>query len=100
MVPQQAAAAAAAAAAAGNGNGSGAPSESEGEEDEEEEERASWSLERRTAEELTAALVAQWEKPIGTLSKAGRAFEVRRGRRRWGVMYRGVWISVWWVAGR
>lgn len=29
------------------------------------------------AEALVAALVQQWQKPIDTLSKAGRAFDVR-----------------------
>eukprot|EP00887_Chlorella_sp_A99_P000547 scaffold17.g547.t1 len=49
--------------------------DSETEEEEEEDGRADWSIERRTAEELVAALVQQWRKPIDTLSKAGKAFE-------------------------
>ena len=49
----------------------------EGEEEEDEEERAGWSAERRAAEELAAALCQRWRAPIDTLSKAGRAFEVR-----------------------
>ena len=31
------------------------------------------------AEALVAALVAQWQKPIDTLGKAGRAFDVSGG---------------------
>ena len=82
----QAAAAAAAAAAA-----SGQQASADEEDEAAAEERASWSLERATAEELVAALVAQWQKPIDTLGKAGRAFDVswgwgwggsRRGRRQ------------------
>ncbi|GAB4823718.1 hypothetical protein N2152v2_010764 [Parachlorella kessleri] len=73
---QQQAAAAAAQGSVGNGANGAQPAESEAEEEEEEEEeRAAWSLERRTAEELAGELVAQWEKPISTLSRAGRAFE-------------------------
>ena len=41
----------------------------------EEEERASWSEERRTAEGLVGAMVAQWEKPIAALDRAGKAFD-------------------------
>lgn len=58
MMPQAAAAAATAAAAKAT---------SSDEDEEAEEERASWSLERRTAEDLTAALVrgAGWLAPGG-----------------------------------
>ncbi|KAI7841137.1 hypothetical protein COHA_005107 [Chlorella ohadii] len=52
-----------------------ASQQSSDEDEEGEEERASWSLERQTAEALVAALVAQWQKPIDTLGKAGRAFD-------------------------
>lgn len=45
------------------------------EEEDVAEERASWSFERQTAEMLVAGVVAQWQKPIDTLSKAGRAFD-------------------------
>jgi hypothetical protein len=83
MVPKAAAAAAAAAtaAAAAAAAATKAAEASSEEEEEAAEERASWGLERRTAEDLTAELVAQWEKPISTLSRAGRAFEVRGGVR-------------------
>lgn len=52
-----------------------ASQQSSDEDEEGDEERASWSLERQTAETLVAALVAQWQKPIDTLGKAGRAFD-------------------------
>jgi hypothetical protein len=48
----------------------------EEEEEEEAEEREGWSFERQTAEALVAAVVAQWRRPIDTLGKAGRAFDV------------------------
>ena len=43
--------------------------------DEDDDESSSWSLETRTAEELGADMVAQWQAPIDALSKAGKAFE-------------------------
>ena len=43
--------------------------------DDDEDETATWSLEKRTAEELGAELAAQWAAPIDALSKAGKAFE-------------------------
>jgi len=39
------------------------------------EEQASWTPERRSAEELVSTLVSQWEKPIAALDRAGRAFD-------------------------
>ncbi|KAG7670575.1 hypothetical protein Ndes2437B_g05113 [Nannochloris sp. 'desiccata'] len=39
------------------------------------EEQATWTPERRTAEELVSTLVSQWEKPIAALDRAGRAFD-------------------------
>ena len=47
------------------------------EEDQEESaaERASWSRERSIAEGLVGKLVQQWQGPISTLSRAGKAFE-------------------------
>ena len=38
-------------------------------------EQATWSPERATAEALAGALQQQWEAPMATLSKAGKAFE-------------------------
>ncbi|KAL4423465.1 hypothetical protein ABPG77_005417 [Micractinium sp. CCAP 211/92] len=53
-----------------------APSpQSSEDEDEAEEGRAGWSFERQTAEALVSELVQKWQKPIDTLSKAGRAFD-------------------------
>jgi uncharacterized protein with von Willebrand factor type A (vWA) domain len=40
-----------------------------------EEEQATWTPERRSAEELVSTLVSQWEKPIAALDRAGRAFD-------------------------
>jgi uncharacterized protein with von Willebrand factor type A (vWA) domain len=39
------------------------------------EEQATWTPERRSAEELVSTLVSQWEKPIAALDRAGRAFD-------------------------
>ncbi len=39
------------------------------------EDRATWSLERRTAEELVQGLVEQWQAPMDALANAGKAFE-------------------------
>ena len=38
-------------------------------------EHATWSPERATAEALAGELQQQWEAPMATLSKAGKAFE-------------------------
>ena len=50
----------------------------EDEEDDQEDsaaDRASWSRERTIAEALVSKLVQQWQGPISTLSRAGKAFE-------------------------
>ena len=50
----------------------------EDEEDDPEDsaaDRASWSRERTIAETLVSKLVQQWQGPISTLSRAGKAFE-------------------------
>lgn len=52
-----------------------APQQPAEDEDEAAEERAGWSFERQTAEALVSELVQKWQKPIETLSKAGRAFD-------------------------
>ena len=65
--------------AGSNGAAASAKQQQQDSTDEEEEEdaHAEWTPERRVAEGLVAALVQQWRKPIDTLSKAGKAFEVR-----------------------
>lgn len=55
--------------------GSQAPDAAEAADDDDEDESSSWSLEKRTAEELGADMAAQWAAPIDALSKAGKAFE-------------------------
>ena len=51
--------------------------EADKEEDQEDSaaERASWTRERSIAEALVAKLLQQWQGPISTLSRAGKAFE-------------------------
>ena len=49
---------------AGGGGAAPAAAEEEEEAEEDDEERAAWTLERRTAEQLVAALVEQWRKPM------------------------------------
>lgn len=66
--------AAAAAAAQQRAQQASAPAEEE-QDNADAEERASWGVERTTAEALVAALVEAWKRPMDTLSKAGRAFE-------------------------
>ncbi len=49
-------------------------------EDQEEQEdsaaeRASWTRERSIAEALVGKVMQQWQGPISTLSRAGKAFE-------------------------
>lgn len=62
------------------GAAGGAAAASKGEEEEEEEEEhEDWAPERQSAEAMVAALVQQWQRPINTLSKAGKAFEVGHG---------------------
>jgi len=38
-------------------------------------ERASWTRERSIAEALVGKVMQQWQGPISTLSRAGKAFE-------------------------
>ncbi len=51
--------------------------EDDAEEDEQDSaaERASWTHERSIAEALVAKVMQQWQGPISTLSRAGKAFE-------------------------
>ena len=53
--------------------------EDEADKEEEQEdsaaERASWTRERSIAEGLAGKLMQQWQGPISTLSRAGKAFE-------------------------
>lgn len=55
------------------------PDDEAGKDQEEQEdsaaERASWSRERSIAEALVGKLMQQWQGPIATLSRAGKAFE-------------------------
>lgn len=55
------------------------PDDEAGKDQEEQEdsaaERASWSRERSIAEALVGKLMQQWQGPISTLSRAGKAFE-------------------------
>lgn len=51
------------------------PDEEEDDQEDSAAERASWSRERTIAETLAAKLVLQWQGPISTLSRAGKAFE-------------------------
>ena len=57
----------------GGGAAAPAPAEEEAEAEAEDEERAAWTPERRTAEQLVAALVEQWRKPMCARTLAGRA---------------------------
>lgn len=56
-----------------------AAEEEESEPDPQEVIRASWTPDRRTAEDLVAAMMEAWRMPILTLSRAGRAFEGLEG---------------------
>lgn len=56
-----------------------AAEEEESEPDPQEVIRASWSPDRRTAEDLVGAMIEAWRMPILTLSRAGRAFEGLEG---------------------
>lgn len=49
---------------AGGGGAAPAAAEEEEEAEEDDEERAAWTPERRTAEQMVAALVEQWRKPM------------------------------------
>ena len=51
------------------------PDEEEDDQEDSAAERASWSRERTIAETLASKLVSQWQGPISTLSRAGKAFE-------------------------
>lgn len=51
------------------------PDEEEDDQEDSAAERASWSRERTIAETLASKLVLQWQGPISTLSRAGKAFE-------------------------
>ena len=51
------------------------PDEEEDDQQDSAAERASWSRERTIAETLASKLVMQWQGPISTLSRAGKAFE-------------------------
>ena len=51
------------------------PDEEDGDQEDSAAERASWSRERTIAETLAAKLILQWQGPISTLSRAGKAFE-------------------------
>ena len=51
------------------------PDEEEDDQEDSAAERASWSRERTIAETLAAKLTLQWQGPISTLSRAGKAFE-------------------------
>ena len=53
------------------------PDDEEDQEDQEHSaaERASWTRERSIAEALVGKVMQQWQGPIPTLSRAGKAFE-------------------------
>lgn len=51
------------------------PDEEDDDQEDSAAERASWSRERTIAETLAAKLILQWQGPISTLRRAGKAFE-------------------------